>query len=127
MASGHMDYGEELKDRKRRGAGSVIALPRPNQQGGVALAEALRRRHSTREFSTRDLSEEVLSNLLWAAFGVNRPDTGGRTAPSAHDWEEIDLYVAMAKGLYLYDAGRHALNPVAMQDLRAQTVGYPAN
>ena len=78
-------------------------------------------RHSSREFSPRKVPPAVLSNLLWAAFGVNRPETGGRTAPSAHDWEEIDVYAATADGLYRYDAGEHALRRLLAHDIRAQT------
>jgi SagB-type dehydrogenase family enzyme len=67
----------------------------------------------------------LLSNLLWAAFGVNRPDSGKRTAPSAMNWQEIDVYVATADGLYVYDAKRNQLNPVLREDVRAQTGTQP--
>ena len=63
--------------------------------------------------------------MLWAAFGVNRPDSGKRTAPSAMNWQEIDIYVATVDGLYLYDAKRHALKPVLAEDIRALTGGQP--
>jgi hypothetical protein len=62
-----------------------------------------------------------LSNLLWAAAGVNRPDTGKRTAPSARDWREIEIYVAMANGTYVYDPNAHALRRVLARDVRALT------
>ena len=75
----------------------------------------------SREFGSEPLAAAVLSNLLWAAFGVNRPETGGRTAPSAHDWEEIDVYVAMKNGLYLYDAEEHVLRKRLGRDIRAST------
>lgn len=104
--SGHMDYG---------------VLPAPRQSGGKPLFDALKERRSAREFSSRELPPAVLSSLLWAAFGINRPSTHGRTAPSAHDWEEIDLYAAMAQGVYLYDAGSHALKKRLDGDLRALT------
>lgn len=74
--------------------------------------QALKERRSTRSFSGKKLPQEMLSNLLWAAFGVNRPDSGKRTAPSAVNWQEIDVYVALAEGLYLYDAQAHMLKPV---------------
>jgi len=96
-------------------------LPPALQTGGKPLLEALQQRRSAREFSPRDLPVAVLSNLLWAAFGVNRPETGGRTAPSAHDWEEIDVYVAMAGGLYVYDAHAHVLRKRLDRDIRART------
>jgi SagB-type dehydrogenase family enzyme len=67
----------------------------------------------------------MLSNLLWAAFGVNRPDSGKRTAPSAMNWQEIDIYVATQDGLYVYDAKANALNPVSAQDVRGATGQQP--
>ena len=121
MTSGHMDYGIQTQDAKRRAAPSTIELPRPERRGGLPLMEALSRRRTAREFSRKELPEAVLSNLLWSAFGINRPETHKRTAPSAHDWEEMDVYAAMAKGLYVYDAKAHALKQVLAQDLRAQT------
>jgi len=97
-----------------------ITLPAPQKTGGTPLMEALAARKTGRSFSGRDLPEQVLSNLLWAAFGVNRPG-GKRTAPSAMNWQEVDVYVAMKKGLYRYDAAGHTLEPVAAKDLRAAT------
>lgn len=96
----------------------TIDLPPPDTAGGVPLMQALKARHSTREFARKPLPLKVLSNLLWAADGVNRPDTGARTAPSAHDWREIDVYVTMADGAYRYDAPTHTLVPVAAGDIR---------
>ncbi len=87
----------------------------------MPLMPALKARHSTREFSPEALPAQVLSDLLWAADGVNRPDSGKRTAPSAQDRREIDVYVAAADGLYLYDAKTHALELVVAKDLRALT------
>ena len=98
-----------------------IELAKPRMEGGKPLMEALKDRQTTRTFSTKDLSPEVLSNLLWAAFGVNRPDSGKRTAPSANDRREIDIYVAMASGLYLYDAAGNVLKPVLGEDIRELT------
>lgn len=103
----------------------AIKLPPPRTSGGKPLMQALKDRHSSREFSSRELPVDVLSSLLWSAFGINRPKTGGRTAPSAHDWEEIDLYVATAKGLYLYEPRGHALKEILAQDIRAQTGMQP--
>jgi SagB-type dehydrogenase family enzyme len=80
--------------------------------------QVLKDRHSTREFSSEKLSPQVLANLLWAAFGINRPDTGKRTAPSAMNWQEIDVYVATAEGLYVYDAKGNKLNPILAGDVR---------
>jgi SagB-type dehydrogenase family enzyme len=120
MTIGHMDYGVEPA-KARRQSRDVIALPAAQQWGGRPLLEALKLRRSSREFGADELPAAVLSNLLWAAFGVNRPETGGRTAPSAHDWEEIDVYVAMKSGLYLYDADEHVLKKRLGRDIRAST------
>jgi SagB-type dehydrogenase family enzyme len=83
--------------------------------------QTLNERHSSREFSARPLSQQVLSNLLWAAAGVNRPGSGKRTAPSARDWREIDIYVTLPDGVYRYDADAHGLYLVRNEDLRAAT------
>jgi SagB-type dehydrogenase family enzyme len=99
----------------------TIKLPPPHVVGGMPLMQALKTRHSTREFGSKPLPPQVLSNLLWAASGVNRPDTGQRTAPSAHDWREIDVYVVTAKGAFRYDPPTHVLNGVASGDLRHLT------
>ncbi len=85
------------------------------------LLELLRDRKTSREFDPRPLPDQVLSDLLWAANGVNRPETGGRTAPSAVNWQEIDVYAATAEGLFRYDAPAHALDPISSQDGRALT------
>jgi nitroreductase len=103
-------------------AAATIVLPRPERKGGQPLMEALARRRSTREFARTELPLPLLSNLLWAAWGVNRRG-GGRTAPSALDAQEIDLYAALPSGAYLYDAAGHGLRRVAAGDLRRIT-GY---
>ena len=97
------------------------ALPPPQTEGGMPLMRALKERHTVRAFDSRPLAMQSVSNLLWAAFGVNRPASGGRTAPSAHDQQEIDVYVATADGVFLYDAARHWLTRVRNEDLRALT------
>lgn len=99
-----------------------IALPPPVTEGGLPLMEALAHRHSSREFATEALAPPMLSNLLWAAHGINRSD-GGRTAPSALNVQEIDVFVALATGAYRYDAAAHQLQRVAASDLRSVT-GY---
>ncbi len=99
-----------------------IALPAPVTTGGLPLMDAITRRRSMREFARTELPLPMLSNLLWAANGVNRPD-GGRTAPSAMHVNEIDIYVALPAGAYLYDAKEHALKLVAGSDVRRVT-GY---
>lgn len=100
---------------------NIINLPKPNQEGGRPLMEVLRDRQSSREFSSEALSLQVLSDLLWAAFGINRPNSGKRTAPSAMNTQEIEIYLAMTDGLYLYDAQNHALKLMFAEDLRALT------
>ncbi|RPI46656.1 MAG: SagB/ThcOx family dehydrogenase [Betaproteobacteria bacterium] len=108
---------------KIRATAKSIPLPRPNVQGGMPLMEALAKRRSIREFSPDPLPPRVLSDVLWAAFGVNRAAANGRTAPSARDAQEIDIYAAMAGGLYVYDPFAHNLSLVAAVDARKVT-GY---
>ena len=84
----------------------------------------LRERKSVREFSSEKIPLQVLSNLLWAAFGITRPD-GKRTAPSARNWQETGIYVASVDGLYLYDAKPHTLIPIVKDNIRAMTGTQP--
>jgi nitroreductase len=98
-----------------------IELPAPQWDRASPLLEVLNARHSTREFSTRALPLEVLSTLLWAAFGINRAERAGRTAPSAHNWQEIDVFAVLADAAYRYDAAAHALRLVKAGDLRSLT------
>ena len=101
--------------------GGPRVLPKPQTDGGRPLMQVLKDRKSSRTFSARKLPPQVLSNLLWAAFGVNRPQSGKRTAPSAVNWQEIDIYVATADGLHLFDAKAHELKPILAEDIRAMT------
>jgi nitroreductase len=98
-----------------------IKLPPPRTEGGKPLIEALWLRGSTRDFAKQPLPQAVLGELLWAAFGVNRPRDGKRTAPSAHNRQEVDVYVVTADGAFRYDAPGQTLIPVAKGDLRALT------
>lgn len=98
-----------------------IQLLSPQTEGGRPLMQALKERHSLREFSNEKLPLQVLSNLLWAADGVNRPDSGKRTAPSAMNSQNIDIYVAMEEGLYLYSPSTHTLKIILAEDVRAAT------
>jgi nitroreductase len=102
---------------------AFVSLPAPNRTGGKPLVLALQGRKTTREFKPDPLPQQVMSDLLWAAFGINREDTGGRTAPSAMNSQEIDVYVATAEGLYLYEARDHQLRLVLSQDVRPLTSG----
>jgi SagB-type dehydrogenase family enzyme len=101
----------------------AIKLPVPDMKGGMPLMEALKQRRTQRDFSGEELSQQMLSNLLWAAFGINRPEAGLRTAPSAMNMQEIAIYVALKQGLYLYNAKDHSLEPVLAEDIRAKTGG----
>ena len=98
----------------------VIKLPDPLTEGGMPLREALKLRKSTRGNFGADtkLSMQQISDLLWAANGVNRED-GYRTAPSAVNWKNIDIYVTTAEGFYLYDADNHALKILGKEDIRS--------
>ena len=103
---------------------SPIQLPGPQMEGGKPLMQALKDRMSQRTFGEEKLPLQTLSNLLWAAFGINRPD-GRRTAPSARNWQEIDIYVATPDGLFLWDARKNLLNPVVGRDVRGLTGTQP--
>lgn len=95
----------------------VLELLPPDKTRGTAVMQALAERKSTREFSPEKLSLRDLSDLLWAANGVNRPD-GKRTAPSALNRQDIEVYAAFEEGVYRYNASGHMLLPVAAQDIR---------
>lgn len=103
-------------------ATKTIHLPPPELSGGASLLEALSNRRSSREYRNDPLPLALLSNLLWAANGVNRSD-GGRTAPSALNAQEIDIVVALPDGAYRFNAVSHALELICAQDLRRVT-GY---
>jgi len=101
-------------------AQEVRMLPNPRKEAGKPLMQALQLRRSIRAFSPRPLPPELLSDLLWAAYGVNRPN-GDRTAPYWRHIMVIDVYAAMADGVWLYDPKQHALRPHLEADIRAQT------
>ena len=93
-----------------------ISLPEPQKTGGMPLMEALSKRSTCREFSPAEIDNQTLSNLLWAAWGFNRPDK--RTAPSANNKQELELYVVKKSGAYLYDALTNKLIQVNKEDVR---------
>ncbi len=107
--------------------GVAVELPAPKFGRGGSLADALRRRRTTREIGARPLPLQVLSNLLWAACGVNRRrgpfGCPGVTAASASNSQEVEVYVALRTGAYRFDPRRHRLDPVAADDLRPLTIG----
>lgn len=112
--------GYTLPSTARAQSLKPMKLPPPQTSGGRPLMEVLKDRKSTREFGPGTLSVQMLSNLLWAAFGINRPD-GHRTAPSAMNWQEVSIYVVAPNGVYVYDAKANALEPVAEGDFREAT------
>ncbi len=98
-------------------------LPAAQTSGGQPLMDVLRQRKSTREFKPEALDRQQLANLLWAAFGVNRSETGQRTAPSTMNLRSVDIYIATTQGVYRYDAPSHALVLISHDDVRAATGG----
>jgi len=115
-ASGVMALAQDLGSK---------ALPAPQMSGGKPLMQALKERRSIRDFKSDALSDQQMSDLLLAAFGINRPEIDHRTAPSAQNNQDVDIYVAMAEGLYVYEAKPHRLRKVANQDVRLLTSGQP--
>ena len=101
-----------------------IQLPAPVMDGGKPLMQVLKQRMSAREYAPDKLPMQTLANLLWAAWGINRTD-GHRTAPSASNRQELEIYVTLPEGAFLWDAKANTLNPVAAEDLRAATGTQP--
>lgn len=99
-----------------------VELPQPVLSPTMSLQQAFKSRHSARTFSAKPLSIETLSALLWSGFGVNRQDEmSGRTAPSAHNWQEISVFAVLPEGAFRYDAREHRLMLIKAEDLRAAT------
>ena len=111
-----LTYAQDLKS---------IKLPEPQIEGGRPLMQVLMDRKTSREFSPEKLPMQIMSDMLWAACGINREESGKRTAPTAVNWQEIDVYVSITEGLYLYDAKAHTLEPVLPEDIRAFTGKQP--
>lgn len=107
-------------------ADKVVKLPKPNLNRSGAVMKALSERQSTREYASKALSLADLSDLLWAANGINRSNSGKRTAPSAMNKQDVDVYVVLPEGTYLYDAKNHQLNLVAEGDHRGAVAGGQA-
>ncbi len=110
-AARNVAYGQEFQS---------IPLSKPNAASGNVVLKLLEKRSSSREFAPDPLPVAILSSLLWAAFGINRPD-GKRTAPSARGRQEIDIYVATSNGLYLYDAKPNVLKQILAEDIQGLT------
>jgi SagB-type dehydrogenase family enzyme len=105
-------------------AQDIKKLPEPIKKGGMPLMEALNLRKTDRDFSSKELDPQTLSNLLWAANGINRPD-GRRTAPTARNMQQIEIYLYMQDGVYLYLAKEHALQLVVKGDHRKEAAKQP--
>lgn len=107
----------------------VIQLPQPQLDKGKPLMQVLSDRQSNRNFSERELPQQELANLLWAANGINRKDANKRTAPTSMNRQEIEVYVSSKDGLFRYDAGQHALITIHNRDIRSYTgmQGFVAN
>jgi len=130
-------WGAQLVAWPHQGATAVqaaelqpIQLPKPEITAGMPLMRALAQRRTTRAFQDKPLPMQTLSNLLWAAFGVNRPRNAkpglGRTAPSAMNKQEVEIDVVLAQGAYVYDAEANRLRPLVGGDLRAKMGAPPA-
>ena len=104
----------------------TIHLPPPETSGGMPLMQALSNRRSTKEFTQQVIERNRISNLLWAAFGINRPESGKRTVATAVNCQDIEVYVVFETAIYVYQAKEHRLIPVVNRDVRslAATQGY---
>ena len=107
--------GTALKTEKEM---KTIRLEAPDKNRGKSIMQSLNERRSTREFSPETLSAQDLSDLLWAANGINRPAEGKRTAPSAMNRQDVKLYVCLEEGSYRYDPAAHTLEPLTAGDVR---------
>lgn len=99
----------------------VIKLPEPQLDKGIPLMQAFEKRQSTRNFSQRDIPVQEMANLLWAANGINRKESGKRTVPTARNRQDIDVYVCNKDGVFRYDAKEHALVTINNNDVRSMT------
>jgi len=99
----------------------VVELPAPEKEGGKPLMEALNERHSAREFANKKIPEQTLSNLLWAAYGINREEAGKHTTPTSRNVQDMQIYVTTQDGAFLYLPKQNALKRVVDEDIRAAT------
>ncbi len=100
-------------------AQNLIKLPEPDKTGGKPLMQALNERSSSRDFIEKELTDQQLSNLLWAAFGINRKEINKRTAPSSHNNQDIEIYLTTKNGIFLYKPEEHALEKLSDVDMRS--------
>ena len=106
-------------------AQDLVKLPEPDKTGGKPLMQALNERSSSRDFINKDLTEQQLSDLLWAAYGINRPEDGKHTTPTSRNKQDIEIYVTVKKGVFLYIPEEHALTQISNEDLRKVTGKQP--
>lgn len=99
-------------------AQNVIELPSPDKTGGKPLMQALNKRQSNRDFIDKDLTEQQLSDLLWAAYGINRPEDQKHTTPTSRNKQDIEIYITTKNGVFLYMPETHSLKQINDQDLR---------
>jgi len=102
-----------------------IKLPEPDKTGGKPLMQTLNERSSSRDFIDKDLTEQQLSNLLWAAYGINRPEDGKHTTPTSRNKQDIQIYVTLKKGVFLYIPEEHSIKQLSKLDLRVVTGKQP--
>jgi hypothetical protein len=98
-----------------------VRLPKPRQSGGKPLLDTISKRKSTRWFQAKPLPTQMLSDLLWASFGISGENLEHRTAPSARNWRETDVFVVMPQGAYRFEPVSEVLGPVVMRDVRRET------
>ena len=106
-------------------AQELVQLPEPDKNGGEPLMKCLNERKSSRDYSEKALSQQQLSNLLWAAYGYNRPEDEKRTVPTSRNIQDIELYVFSGEGVFLYDAKAHGLKKILGEDQRKVTGKQP--
>ncbi len=99
---------------------TIILLP-PSQEGEMSLTEALQKRKSARSYSGESITDQQLSDLLWSAFGINRPDEMKRTAPSSRNQQEMDIYIFTKDGVFIYEPVNHSIIRIMNEDLRKLT------
>ncbi len=99
-------------------AQKIVELPAPNKTGGKPLMQALNERHSSRDFVDKDLTQQQLSDLLWAAYGINRPKDGKHTIPTSRNKQDIQVYITNKDGIFLYIPEKHLLEQISDKDLR---------
>lgn len=113
-----INYSQDMHNSNSPDQKKVIKLPAPQKEIGKPLMQALNLRQSSRSYSTKEIPLQDLSNLLWAAFGINR-ESGKRTAPSARDWREMNIFLAMTDGIYKYNAEENTIVQISKDDIRA--------